>query len=294
MSLSGAVAAQFKLILLEKCSGVGGHTRYCLEAGWPQLDARCVFHLFTAILGYLLIVIVSLGQIPLLFKILQTQKSCSYVTPIQVCLLVTAASSNVTYAVHRHFPISTWGEAIIQLTQYVIIMNLMFVYHGRHRNAIGFMLLYIPVMVVLLWPLVSPNTILMMKMISLPVAAFTKIPYIYRRHKQQEESPERSPPPPPPSSSLSSQLLVNLGSSGRLLTAVVDTRDFLMVLGYALDSLLDWLVTSQALRHRRREKLVAGREGREGEKLGRKGGGGVGRLGGLEEEKMERREERRR
>ena len=78
------------------------------------------------------------------------------------------------------FFLSTWGESIIQLAQYVIIMNLMCVYRGRHRNAIGCMILYIVVMVTLLCPtppLVPPQAIMILKILNLPIEAAFKVGY---------------------------------------------------------------------------------------------------------------------
>ncbi|GFR71144.1 mannose-P-dolichol utilization defect 1 protein [Elysia marginata] len=111
------------------------------------------FHLFTYCLGYLVIAIGAYSQLPLLFKILRFRSGKSYISYANITTLLVTTTTFVAYDVYKNLPINTWGEHLLQMGLYVIIMNLMFMYHGRHFYAVLFMLGYLPLMVVLLWPL---------------------------------------------------------------------------------------------------------------------------------------------
>ena len=71
--------------------------------------------------------------------------------------------------------LSTWGESILLMTQYAAMMSLMCIYHGRHRDAIIFMVGYISVVVGLLGGVVGEEGVVGLKVGGLAAAIWLKV-----------------------------------------------------------------------------------------------------------------------
>ncbi|XP_059143820.1 uncharacterized protein LOC131931139, partial [Physella acuta] len=157
-------------------------------------------------------------ELPVLYKVLKLQSKKADIGTIQVSSLVFTSSNFVAYAVNKNLPVSTWGEGILLLTLHVIIANLLCLNSGRHRYAVVFMVLYVIVMVVLLWPLVSDQVLSGLMLLNIPINIFRKSRRVFNTQSQKGET--RFP-------SRRFIFLTNFCSLGRLLTTMADTTDLL-------------------------------------------------------------------
>ncbi|GFO16531.1 mannose-p-dolichol utilization defect 1 protein [Plakobranchus ocellatus] len=202
--------------------------------------------LFSYCLGYLVIAIGAYGQLPLLFKILRYQSGKSYISIANITTLFVTTTNFVVYAVNRNLPINTWGEFLLQMALYVIIMNLMMLYHGRQRYAVFFMLAYFPLMVVLLWPLVPDVVVSSLMIGNFVILGWRKINWLYKCYKEEGRTYF---------STKTSLTLMNMSCVSRLLTSLVDTGDSLLIYFYLQECILNTVLTIQCIHyHRKRQR----------------------------------------
>ncbi|PVD18663.1 hypothetical protein C0Q70_21213 [Pomacea canaliculata] len=103
----------------------------------------------TRFLGYALVLTMSGLQLPHIFKLLKSR--CSQgVNIVRVALELQAVSSNVAYCIYHNFPLSTWGESMPLMAQYVTVTCLLLLYSGRERHMLVFVVTYVTCMLLLL------------------------------------------------------------------------------------------------------------------------------------------------
>ncbi|KAK6195719.1 hypothetical protein SNE40_001087 [Patella caerulea] len=208
------------------------------------LTDECLLKLFSKILGYALIVLVATIQWPQILRVL-SKRSGEGISTLSVILMLQASSTSVAYNLQKHFPLSTWGESILLMAQYLILSCLLLLYNKRPTFMLGFLFLYVPFMLILLLPLVPPQGIIFMKALNLPIVTVSKIVQIYTNYKHKGAGEV----------SITTTLLVNLRAFGRLTTTAIETKDLLLVLNYSQNCLWNTILSCQTVYYKRRRKL---------------------------------------
>lgn len=206
------------------------------------------FHMFTYCLGYLVIAIGAYSQLPLLFKILSARTGKSYISYANITTLVVTTTIFVAYDVYKDFPINTWGEHLLQMALYVIIVNLMFMYHGRHFYAVLFMLGYLPLMVILLCAFLPGWFFSGLMGVNCFLLAWRKMNWIYRCYKEQGKTYF---------SSRTALTLMSVSCICRLFTSWANTGDSLLIYFYIQDCALNFFLTWQCMYFSRKEERLS-------------------------------------
>lgn len=214
---------------------------------WKQLaNGPCMLAAFSKVLGIVLIGTMTIGQIPQIVKILR-KRSASGVSLLSILLMLQASSSTVAYAIHKRFPVSTWGENIILMHENVVLICLLLRYSKRARASLSFLLVFIIYMLVLLWPTIPGKLLWCLYVLSMPAILASRAIQMFKNHKTKD----------PGQLSATSSFLCIFQGFGRLTTSIIMTGDYVMIYTFAAVSLFNVLLFIQVLYYRWRLKKMA-------------------------------------
>lgn len=214
---------------------------------WKQLaNGPCMLTAFSKVLGIVLIGTMTIGQIPQIVKILR-KRSASGVSLFSILLMLQASSSTVAYAIHKRFPVSTWGENIVLMHENVVLICLLLRYSKRARASLSFLLVFIIYMLVLLWPTIPGTLLWCLYVLSMPAILASRAIQMFKNHKTKN----------PGQLSATSSFLCIFQGFGRLTTSVVMTGDYVMIYTFLTVSLFNILLFIQVLYYRWRLKKMS-------------------------------------
>lgn len=201
---------------------------------------------FSHVLGYFLIATMTLSQLPQIVKLLH-KRSASGISVVSMLLMLQASSITVAYAIHKGFKVSAWGENIVLMLLNVVLMCLLLIYSNKLKTSISFLLVYICIMLVLLWPPFPHQLLWPLYLLSLPAIFVSRVIQMYKIHKSKN---------PGQLSAMSAFLCIFQGF-GRLTTSIVTTGDDVMIYTFALVSLFNVLLFLQVMYYRRKMQKVS-------------------------------------
>ncbi|XP_052784557.1 mannose-P-dolichol utilization defect 1 protein-like [Mya arenaria] len=217
-----------------------------LYANVESVTSVCGASCLVTALGYVLIGTMTISQVPQIFKILR-KRSVLGVSFYSMLLLLHASSATVAHALLNGFPISAWGEHIVLLQAYVVLVCLMLRYNDRSLAAVAFMIAYVAFMSLLLLPSVPPRLVWILHFLSLPAVALSRLLQIYKIYRTKS----------PGQLSATSAFLCIFQGVGRLATSALSTGDVIMTLTFTVASLLNVLLFVQVMVYRRRLKKAS-------------------------------------
>ncbi|XP_052217544.1 mannose-P-dolichol utilization defect 1 protein-like isoform X1 [Dreissena polymorpha] len=198
------------------------------------------------VLGYILIGTMTISQVPQIFKILR-KRSTLGVSFCSHLLLLQASSSTVAYAIYNRFPFSAWGEHIVLMFMFVVLVCLLLQYNKRPVASLVFMTVYILCMVLLLWPTVPQRLVQTLYLLSMPAMVLSRVLQMYKIHRTKCTG----------QLSATSSFLCIFQGLGRITTSILTTGDRLMIIAFAIGSLFNVLLFLQVMFYRRKTKKVA-------------------------------------
>lgn len=214
---------------------------------WKQLaNGPCMLAAFSKILGFVLIGAVTISQVPQIVKILR-KRSVSGISLVSFLLMLQASSSTVAYAIHKRYPVSSWGENIVLMHENVILICLLLRYSKKALASLSFLLVFIIYMLILLWPTIPGTVLWFLYVFSLPAILASRAIQMFKNHRTKN---------PGQLSAMSSFLCIFQGF-GRLTTSIIMTGDNIMIYTFSAVSLFNVLLFIQVLYYRWRLKKMS-------------------------------------
>jgi mannose-P-dolichol utilization defect protein 1 len=200
-------------------------------------DIQCLTLLFSKLLSIGIIFGSSIVKLPQILKILLSQ-SVEGISFLSFLLETISASITFAYNFRLGNQFTTYGETLFITLQNLIVVLLIGYYGGKMMQLIVLMALYSVFMSSLLVPdYVGSQTMSYLQALTIPLAAFSRIPQIIKiwTNKQTGQL-----------SSLTA-LLLCFGSIARVFTTFREVTDKLLLSGFILSAVLNTIILLQIL-----------------------------------------------
>lgn len=187
-------------------------------------------------LGIALIIGSVLVKLPQIIKI-YLNKSGAGISIVSVTLDLTAITVYASYNFVKGYPFSAWGDSALLAVQTVIVGVLVLYYQGFVFQAVGYLLVYLGVCLLLMGG-VTPVTVLWtMQGFNIPVLLAGKLTQAYTNYKNGHTG----------QLSAITLFMLFFGSLARIFTSIQETGDTMVIITYIASSFANTVLVVQLL-----------------------------------------------
>jgi len=193
--------------------------------------------LISKALGYGIVAGSLILQAPQIAKIVSA-KSVAGLSGMSYWLQLIGYTISFAYPYNAQFPFSTYGEAGFILVQNLIIIYLLHLYRKK-LNALFFveLIVFAIFAYALISGMVPLSTLVLLQGLTIPIFCFSKIPQIWSNFKNKSVG----------QLSFVTAFLTFGGSAARVFTTLKEVSDTVMLSGYIIGSVLNFIIILQFL-----------------------------------------------
>lgn len=166
-----------------------------------------------------------------------SNKSGEGISIVSVTFDLTAITIYMAYNFVKGFPFTAWGDSTFLALQTLIVAVLVLFYARQTVKALGFVLLYLGICVVLCGGLTPVEVLWTMQGFNIPILLVGKLSQAYANYKNGNTG------------QLSAMTLFMLffGSTARIFTSIQETGDSMIILTYIFSSAANAVIVAQML-----------------------------------------------
>lgn len=217
------------MFMSEEC-----HDTFFLEFNF--LDVPCLKATISKLLGYSIIVGSAMVKLPQIIKLLQAKSAVGLSLNALLAEMV-AYMFTMSYAVHKEFPFSAWGECLFVGAQNLIIVILVLSYSQSYGAAFIFVPSHIGLSYLLCSSITPLPLVMKLQQSTLVIMIISRFLQIWENYSNGHTG----------QLSLLTCLLLAGGSLARVFTSIQETGDTNMILQFVLSCSLNSLILGQIL-----------------------------------------------
>lgn len=200
------------------------------------ISVPCFTSTLSKALGIGIIMGSLLVKVPQILKI-YGNKSGEGISLFSVTLDLTAMTIYASYSFISAFPFSAWGDTAVLAIQTVIVAILVLYYHGYPLKALGYLLVYLGICVVMMGGLVPLKVLWTLQGFNIPILLVGKLSQAYVNYKNGHTG----------QLSAVTLLMLFFGSLARIFTSIQETGDTMVIITYVASSFANSVLVFQLL-----------------------------------------------
>jgi len=197
-------------------------------------DVPCLKIAVSKALGYGIILGSIMVKIPQIVKLIKAGSGVG-LSLLSLFMEMLAVTFTMSYAVHKQFPFSSWGEALFMTIQNVIIVTLIYYYNGNTMGVLLFTPVYASVVYALCSSLTPIHVIIKLQEFNLVIMLISRFLQVWANFSNGHTG----------QLSLLTVILLTAGSIARVFTTLQETGDWLITSQYILSSSMNALILTQ-------------------------------------------------
>lgn len=215
-------------------------SRDCAEtliAKQEFFDPRCLQLLISKLLGYAIVAGAVGLKVPQILAILKAQNAkgisvMSYLLEVTVFIIATA------YALQQNYPFSLFGDLVAILIQDFVILFLMALYAKKiDAQFFIYSVCAVVVMAVMFGGFLPAEVVVTLQSLTIPLSIASRVPQIYKNFADRDTG----------SLSFLTYALNSGGALARVFTTITETDDRILLLGYAISTILNGIIAFQII-----------------------------------------------